>query len=433
MTNWPSKRHRPFYGWLIVFVSAIGLFLGPPLMVFSFSVFFKPLVVDFHASRAAVSFAFSLFNLVGALSIPCTGMVIDRFGAKRVILPFTLLYGLVLCSALWVGSGLWQLYLLFTILGVAMASGPAPVPYGVVVSHWFNRHRGIALGLSMMGIGIGSVVVPILAQRLITLFGWRAAFAISGAAVLLLPLPVLAALLQNDPAQRGLQPDGDEKNPLSPLPPQDKQGLSWHEIWHSPTFWVLICIFSLTGASVHGAVLHMSAIFTDRGFTTERAAMATSLVGAAVIAGRLGSGYLLDRLFAPRVAILFYGATAVGIAMLCGGINGDLALVASFLVGLGMGAEVESMGYMISRYFGLRAFGTAYGHAFAAFMIAGSVGVFLMGAGYDRFHSYTVPLAGLCGAIVLALVLLTRLGPYRYGVEAETNQPVGSLEVPSGA
>jgi sugar phosphate permease len=314
-----------------------------------------------------------------------------------------------------------------------MSSGPAPVPYGVVISHWFNRHRGLALGLSMMGIGIGSVVVPILAQHLITSFGWRAAFAIVGGAVLLLPLPVIAALLQNDPAQRGLQPDGDEKTPASELLPQDKQGLSWHEIWHSQIFWVLIAIFSLAGASVHGAVLHMSAIFTDGGISAERAAMATSLVGAAVIAGRLSSGYLLDRLFAPRVAMLFYSATALGIAILCTRTHGTLALIAAFLVGLGMGAEVESMGYMVSRYFGLAAFGTAYGHAFAAFMIAGSAGVYLMGAGYDRFHSYTIPLAGLGAAMMLALLLLTRLGPYRYGVETETNQAIKPIEVPSGA
>jgi sugar phosphate permease len=342
-----------------------------------------------------------------------------------------------------VGTGLWQLYLLFAVLGVAMASGPAPVPYGVVISHWFNRHRGLALGLSMMGIGIGSVVVPILAQHLITSFGWRSALTIFGVAVLLLPLPIVAALLQNDPAQRGLQPDGDEKTPASTLLPQDKkgmdkqgldkQGLSWHEIWHSQIFWVLITIFSLAGASVHGAVLHMSAIFTDRGITAERAAMATSLVGAAVIAGRLSAGYLLDRLFAPRVAILFYSATALGIAILCTRTNGTLALIAAFLVGLGMGAEVETMGYMISRYFGLAAFGTAYGHAFAAFMIAGSAGVYLMGAGYDRFHSYTVPLAGLAAAMVLALVLLSRLGPYRYGVEAKPKQRIEPLKVPTGA
>jgi MFS family permease len=82
MTSRPSKRPQLFYGWLIVFVSAIGLFLGAPLFVFSFSVFFKSLVLDFHASRAAVSFAFSLFNLVGALWLPCTGVLIDRFGAS---------------------------------------------------------------------------------------------------------------------------------------------------------------------------------------------------------------------------------------------------------------------------------------------------------------------------------------------------------------
>jgi MFS family permease len=428
-----SKRPRFFYGWLIVFVSSVGLFLGAPLLVFSFSVFFKPLVMDFHASRASVSLAFSLSNLVGALSIPCTGMVIDRFGAKRVILAFTLLYGLVLCSALWVGHSLWQLYLFFIVLGIAMASGPAPVPYGVVISHWFNRRRGLALGLSMMGIAIGSVVVPILAQRLINSFGWRTAFAMFGGAVLLLPLPVIAALLQNDPEQRGLRPDGDEKHQLSPMPPQDKEGLHWREIFHSSTFWILMCIFSLAGASVHGAVLHLSAILTDRGVTAERAAMAISLVGAAVMIGRLGSGYLLDRIFAPRVAILFYSATALGIAMLCAGINGNLTLIASFLVGLGMGAEVETMGYMVSRYFGLVAFGTAYGLAFGAFMISGAAGVLLMGAGYDRFHSYTVPLASLCVAMVLALILLGRLGQYRYGIDRGTDPIIEPIPLPSEA
>jgi MFS family permease len=425
-------RPRLFYGWLIVFLSAIGLFLGAPLVVFSFSVFFKPLVVSFHAGRAAVSFAFSLFNLVGALSIPCTGIVIDRFGAKRVILAFTFLYGLALCSALWIGGGLWQLYLFFILLGITMTSGPAPVPYAVVIAHWFNRRRGLAFGLAMMGIGTGALVVPILAQHLIAAFGWRAAFAIFGGAVLLLPLPVIAAFLVNNPGQRNLQPDGDALNQRAPLSPQEKQGLSWHAIWHDPVYWSLLCIFSLTGASVHGAILHMSAIFSDRGVSPERAAIVTSLVGAALIVGRLGSGYLLDRLFAPRVAILFYGATTLGMGILCTGSAGHLALAGAFLVGLGMGSEVEIMGYMISRYFGLLAFGSAYGNAFGAFMISGAAGVLLMGAGYDRFHSYTVPLAVFCAAMLLALFLLARLGSYRYGVEPETIGTIEPIQVPSG-
>ena len=424
-----STRRGFFYGWWIVVVCAIGLFLGPPLLVFSFSVFFKSLVVDFHASRAEVSFAFSLLNFVGALWLPVTGMLIDRFGAKRVILPSTILYGLVLIVALWVGSSLWQLYLLFALLGITLTSGAAPVPYGVVISHWFNRRRGLALALAMMGIGIGSIVVPILAQRLIAMFGWRSAFAIFGGLVLLIPLPVLKIFLLNDPGQRGLRSDGDEKPQDWPTPVEPKQGLSWSAIWRDPSYWMMICIFSLAGASVHGAVLHMAAIFTDRGVSAERAAFATSLVGAAVMAGRLTSGYLLDRMFAPRVAMMFYGAGAVGIGILCAGNAGVPALVGAFLVGAGMGAEVEVMGYMISRYFGLLAFGKSFGHAFAAFMISGSVGVLLMGAGYDRFHSYTTPLAGLCGAMVLSVILLTRFGPYRYGVETKTVQPA---EVQSG-
>jgi cyanate permease len=285
----------------------------------------------------------------------------------------------------------------------------------------------------MLGIGVGSVVAPILAQRLITIFGWRITYAVFGVAVLIVPLPIATALLQNDPAQRGLQPDGDETAPGSPLSPQDKQGMTWSEIWHSPVFWMMICIFSLTGACVHGAILHMSAIFTDRGVSAERAAMAASLVGAALIVGRLGSGYLMDHFFAPRVAILFYGATTVGLAMLWAGRSGTPALAASFLVGLGMGAEVETMGYMISRYFGLRAFGTAFGLAFGAFMLAGAAGVLLMGAGYDRFHSYTVPLAGFFGAMLLALLLLGRLGPYRYGVTREASPPLEPVQVSAGA
>jgi MFS family permease len=428
-----SKRPRVFYGWLIVVVSAVGLFLGAPLVIFSFSVFFKPLVVNFHASRAAVSFAFSLMNTVGALWIPLSGMLIDRLGAKRVIIWMTLFYGLILIAALWVGNSIWQLYLFFSILGVALSGGPVPVPYGAVISHWFNRNRGLALGLSMLGIGVGSVVVPLLAQRLITLFGWRITYAVFGGAVLLVPLPIVAALLRNDPAELGLQPDGDEtaRGPL--LSQQGKQGMTWYEIWHSSVFWMLICIFSLTGACVHGAVIHMSAIFTDRGVSAERAALAASLVGAALIVGRLGCGYLLDHFFAPRVAILFYGATTLGLAMLWAGRSGTPALAASFLVGLGMGAEVETMGYMISRYFGLRAFGTAFGLAFGAFMLAGAAGVLLMGAGYDRFHSYTVPLASFCGAMLLALLLLGRLGPYRYGVTCEANPPLEPLPASSGA
>jgi predicted MFS family arabinose efflux permease len=186
----------------------------------------------------------------------------------------------------------------------------------------------------------------------------------------------------------------------------------------------MIVVFTLTSASMHAGVLHMPALLTDRGLSAGRAAMASGMIGISVVLGRVGSGYLLDRFFAPRVAMCFYGACATGLAILWSGQGRSVAMIAAFLVGLGMGSEVELMAYLLSRYFGLRSFATVYGYAFAAFMIAGAIGTLLMGAGFDHFHSYTVPLGCACAAMVGAVALLSRLGVYRYGVTSETQLPL---------
>ncbi len=111
----------------------------------------------------------------------------------------------------------------------------------------------------------------------------------------------------------------------------------------------MIAAFFLTGASVHAAVLHMPALLSDRGLSLERAALASSVIGLSLLTGRLVCGYLLDRLFAPRVAMFFFGASALGMAVLWAGSTGSVALAAAFFVGLGMGAESDIIAYMISR------------------------------------------------------------------------------------
>jgi len=423
-----SKHPRVFYGWWIVFAAALGLGLGgPAIAVFSFGIFFKSLVPEFHASRAAISFAFTLHNVIGAMCAPLVGRLIDRFGARRVILPATAAFALILISGRALGTSIWQFYLFYAALGL-MSISMSPIPYGVVVAHWFNRRRGLALGFMMVGVGLGAIVAPLLAQRLIAAFGWRTAYAIFGFIVLLVPLPVVAALLENDPAQRGLLPDGVQPRRGSSERQPEPVGLTWHEIWRSTTFWLLICAFFLTGASVHAGVLHMPALLTDRGLSPERAALASSIIGLSLLLGRVGSGYLLDRFFAPRVAMSFFGASALGMGILWFGSTGNVALAAAFLVGLGMGAEADIIAYLISRYFGLRAFGTAYGHAFGAFVLAGAVGTLLMGAGYDWTHSYKAPLAWFFSAMVVAVGLLARLGPYRYAIEREESESVGGVQ-----
>ena len=223
--------------------AALGLCLGAaPIIVLAFGVFFKPLTQEYHAGRGAISFAFTLQNLAAALFAPLTGRLIDRFGARKVILPGTAIFGLMLLSSKLLGSKLLYFYIFLAALGIIQGC-TSPVSYSVVVSHWFNRRRGLGLGLMMLGIGVGAIVVPFAAQRLIAMFGWRAAYATCGGAVLVIVLPIAAAFLRNDPRDKGLLPDGivDANEKAQPVTGEHTcvEGLTWQQTWYSSGCWSL--------------------------------------------------------------------------------------------------------------------------------------------------------------------------------------------------
>jgi MFS family permease len=418
-----GTRTRTFYGWWVVVVAGLGLFFSAaPVVVYSFGVFLKSNTQEFHSGRAAVSLAFTLHNLCSATVSPFLGRLTDRFGARQVVLPALAGVGLTLVSAKWISSGIWQFYLFFIALGIF---GPATVavPYGTVVSRWFDRRRGLALSLMMLGLGFAAIVVPSISQRFIALYGWRSAYAIFGCATLLIPIPVVGFFLKEDPRREGLSPDGippaDTKEPADhPI-----EGLAWNQIWRTGTFWLMICALFLAGGSSHGCVLHLAALLSDRGVSAQTAANATSIIGIAMLCGRSGSGYFLDRFFAPRVAAVLFGQSALGIALLAAGVAGPAGIFAAFMVGLAFGAEVEVMAFLVSRYFGLRSLGTAFGACFASFVLAGAAGAYIMGAGYDRTHSYTAPLLLFFFLMILAAFLFTRLGPYRFAARSSPQEP----------
>ena len=401
-----------FYGWWVVAAAAVGLFWGVPITVFSFSAFLKPLMQTFHAGRAAVSLAFTLQLVVGALSSPLAGWLIGRYGARKVILCGTSLFGAMLLFNRVLSTTLLHLYFFYAVLGFTV-HGMGPIPYGHVVSHWFDRRRGLALGLMMIGIGSGAMIIPAFAHQLIARYGWHAAYTILGSMVLLISIPVVAAILKEKPQDLGLSPDGAQLGAV--LPQANLAGLSPSEAWRSQTFWILVCAFSLVSVSVQGCLVHVTAMLTDRGMTAQRAAFGASVMGAAVLIGRIGTGYLLDHFFAARLAVLLFGGAAVGIGLLLMSAAPAGAFVAAFLVGLGLGAEVDMIAYLVSRYFGLRSFAEIYSVVFGAFALAGAFGPLIMGAGFDRTGSYSAPLVGFLLATVVATALMTRLGPYRYG------------------
>jgi MFS family permease len=333
----------------------------------------------------------------------------------------------MLLAAEAIGSRVAELYLFYAALGVVVPA-TTTVPYALVVSRWFDRRRGIALGGMMVGLGLGAIVMPLVAQRLIASVGWRHAFAIVGCAMLAIPLPIVGMFLKGAPAQMGLRPDGESGGTRPSHAGGRLVGLTWRESKQSGTFWLLIAVFVLLAASVHACVIHMPQLFADAGATAEHAALASSVVGLALLVGRIGCGYFLDRYFGGRVALAICGCAALGIALLWTGSAGGLALVGAFLIGLGMGAEVDIIAFLMSRYFGLRSLGATVGFAFGAFVIAGGLGPLVMGFAFDRTGSYRVPLAGFCLAAVAAAMLVTRLGPYRFAAPSGADAAAARVE-----
>ena len=409
-----TVRPKFFYGWWIVLVSGIGLGLGyAPIIVYSISVFIKPLAQELHSNRANISFAFTLANLMATISAPLTGRLTDRFGARRVILIATTIFALLLISAPQLSVSLWSLYLFYGLLGF-VGNGTAPIPYGRIISRWFDRRRGLALGFTLFGIGSGAILMPALAQRLIVLLGWRSTYTIMGLLVLAVSLPVVGLFLKESPEEMGLLPDGAPVARDVAQKHNSEEGLTWQQARRTATFWLMVGAVFLVGASVHGCVLHLAPMLSDQGVSPQRVALAITVLGSALMIGRVVSGYLLDRFFAPRVAMCIFGAAACGIVLLRTAAATQLVFPAVFLIGLGMGAEVDIIAFLTSRYFGLRAFGEIYGYAFASYTLAGALGPWLMGLGFDRSGSYGSILVGFLLVTLLATVLMTRLGPYRF-------------------
>ena len=429
----PTKMfHRMFHGWWIVVVAGIGLFMGyGPIVSFTFGIFLKPLSTEFGWSRAQLSLAFSLSLLVLSFALPVIGRLVDRFGARTVIVPSVVLFGLGLVSFSLLSASLWHLYGLYLLMGL-VGAGTAPIPYSNVISHWFDRKRGLALGVSMVGLGLGTFIMPSLAQVLIGSIGWRQAYVFFGLMVMIVAIPTVGLFLKETPQLLGLEPDGQIFSPATTQAKNKKEqnlgpgGLSFQQARQTSTFWLLIGVFFLMSASVHGCLIHLVPLLTDRGVSAQNAALATSLLGGALLFGRVGAGYLLDRFFAGIVASCFFCGATLGLLLLWGGVSGSVAFVAAFLVGLGMGAEGDIIAYLVSRYFGLRAFGEIYGYTFAAFTFGGVIGPLLMGVGFDSTGSYQLVLGVFVIATLIAVSLMNRLGPYQEWTVAGGPVPAAS-------
>lgn len=407
-----AKRQTP---WLVVAASSVGLFFHfGSLLVNAFGVFLTTLCDEFGWTRGQVSLGFTLATLTAMLTMPLTGWLTDRLGARRPILFCVAIFGVLYASLAVLTPHLWHLYGAFLLLGL-VGPGTCAVPHASLISRWFTERRGLALGLAMCGTAIGGVIWPSASQFLLDSFGWRNAYALSGAAVCLIALPVLLLFLK-EPAKVAH---------LSTAASTDTEsaGLTRGEALRSNLLWLLLGAFFIVYASIQACMIHLVPLLKDRGMTPTSAAFAASLLGVAGMVGRLGTGYLLDLLPAERVPTLAFGVVATGIFLLFTGISGTGAYAAAMLIGFGYGAESATIPYLVSRYFGLRSFAEIYSYLFITVPLGGALGPVLMGMAFDRTGSYQGALLGCGMATLLAALLLLRLNAYPTFAASNHKQP----------
>ena len=385
--------------WWIVFGSTLALVVNNgPVVFFTFGVFLKPVSQEFGWNRGAISAAISVSYLMVALTVPLTGILIDRWGVRRVLLPSIVLFAISFAAISLTPASLPVFVALYAMVGVSSACH-GPPPYVKAIAAWFDRQRGLAMGIAMAGTGIGVVLVPQLARILIEAFGWRIAYVGIAAVLLVVAIPSVALFLR-EPA---------EAPPRRGMPPSEAPGLSVREaLTGSSRFWRLSAAVFLVGMVVNGTIAHLVPLLTDRGLSPALATSILSAVGFATIAGRVFTGYLADRFFAPYVAAGFFLLPCFGIYLLASGLKGIVPVISVVSLGLALDCEVDMMGYLTSRYVGLKRFGELYGYVFALFITGTALGPYLMGVSFDTFHGYEPALLGFGLALVIASVVVAR-------------------------
>ena len=389
-----NEQSLGYAGWRVVAGSGAGVFFAS-LAFYTFSVLLKPLTQEYGWSREEVSRAFGAMTLGAALASPFIGSLFDRLGSRWICGVCLAISGSAFASLVLLTPHLWHFYAVSTLIGLA-TPGTSLVVYSRAIASWFDRRRGTALGVVMASAGAGAVVHPPLAETLVRMAGWRTAYVTLGFAVLVLGVPIVLRLVR-------------ERVDTVSKTGRAATGATVPEALRSRVFWTLITVVFASTLAMNGVIVHLAALMTDRGVTPTNAAVVVSVMGAASLAGRLLTGWLLDRFVATHVAFVLLSLAALGTLLLAGAGSLATGALAAALIGFGTGGEGDVVPYLVARYFGLRSLSTLYGLNWTAWGFAGAAGPTVMGRMFDTTGSYEAVLTAFAlgtaavGALTLTL------------------------------
>lgn len=425
-TQHPTKL---FYGWVIVAVMAIVGALSMSLGSLNFGLFIKPMGDELGIGRSVFGWAQSARQFASAVTAPVVGELIDRFGARTLLIASAVITGTALVCLRFISEG-WHLVVLFGLMGIVGMSGPGALVTTVPVTKWFVRNRGKALSYMSLGIPIGGLVFVPLTQILIDAFGWRQAWiylALIGAGLI---IPLSLVFVRRQPEDMGLLPDGvspaaetsstTNREREQPLPSAHAIERSWtrSEALRSATFWRLVFVFSVVMLATNTINVHRIPSFMDRGLDPRLISYATALDAGAAGVSTFTMGMVVQRV--PARFIGAGGFLMLTLASILTIVANDhpVMFLAMITFGLGIGVQMLMQNYLWAAYFGRQHLGSIRGAVTPITLIFGGAGAPVAGYIRDYTGSYTHVWLTATVFMVVSAVVLALTPPPQPGTDA---------------
>jgi MFS family permease len=416
-----------YYGWIIVAVAFVSMAFWFGIRA-NFSVFYVALLEEFAWNRGDSAGVQSLALLTYTVMAPLVGGLIDRFGPRRVVVPGILILalGLILCKTL---ENLTQFYLFYGIVVGTGITAIGIVTYSAILAHWFEKRRGLASGIAVSGMGLGTFVLVPLSQSFISMWGWRLTFVILAGLVLVIVLPLNALFLRHKPSQIGQCVDGlensapiDEAGSYAMEASEAGSGWTLRKVLSTGRFWALISFTFFSIICIYIIVVHSVRFLVDQGVAKMTAAFVLALVGAISSIFRIFWGWLSDRIgreitYTMGIAC---GCVGVGSLLLFEAYKSYLFVYSFFIFyGVGWGVTAPMMMAVAADLFKGKIFGLIYGFVEASVGIGAAFGVWLAGFIFDRTQSYQLAFVLVIVSFLLSCVFCWLAAPrkFRYPIQ----------------
>jgi MFS family permease len=401
------EKTKFHYGYVIAISSALILAVGLGTY-YCYSIFFNVLLIEFGWSRAVISGAFSSGVLLTGILGIIVGRITDRTGPKVVVVVCSVLMGLGFILMSFVHE-LWQIYLIYGVLLAAGISGSWPIVVPTL-SRWFEEKRGLITGIVTSGAGLGSIIFSPLISNLISIYGWRITYVITGIIVLVVMISC-GLFLKNKPNQSSI-PKTDKKI-SGRLSFSEGGGFTLSQAVRTRQFWIIAIIYFLFGYSQLSATIHIVPYATGLGISQISASSVLAVIGAASIIGRITTGVACDKFHTRKIFIVILFLFLI--SMICLKFSQNLGMLYLFglLLGLSYGGSSALQSLVAIDYFGLLSLGALLGSFGFSCLIGGSIGPVLTGFLFDVSGTYDTAFVMLIVSSALALTLIFWLSPIK--------------------